>query len=233
MIQLFYKISIISLCMLCSCFVLGQSATDSTQVQPVDNSYLEDQFYIGVGYNVLLNSPDALDQRNLSYNLQLGFIKDIPLNRRRNFGFGVGLGYAANSYYSNMGVTEDGDVRTYQIVDDENFNRSKLETHAIEFPLEVRWRTSTATEYKFWRIYAGLKYSKIIQSAFKHDSSKENYKSSNLPINLDQLGFTLNIGYNTWNIGLYKSLRPFFNKNIQSLPQSLEQFKVGLIFYIL
>ena len=103
----------------------------------------------------------------------------------------------------------------------------------IQFPLEIRWRNSSPSNYKFWRIYAGLKYSKVIQSAFKHDSSQENYKLTNLPINLDQLGLTLNIGYNTWNIGLYKSLRPFFNKNIQSLPQGLEQFKVGLIFYIL
>ena len=61
----------------------------------------------------------------------------------------------------------------------------------------------------------------------------DSLKLTNLPINLDQLGLTLNVGYNTWNIGLYKSLRPFFNKNIQSLPQGLEQFKVGLIFYIL
>jgi len=55
----------------------------------------------------------------------------------------------------------------------------------------------------------------------------------NIPINIDQLGFTLNIGYNTWNIGLYKSLRPFFNKKVNDLPQVLEQFKLGLVFYIL
>ena len=61
----------------------------------------------------------------------------------------------------------------------------------------------------------------------------ENYRLDKTPINSDQLGFTLNIGYNTWNIGLYKSIRPFFNKNVESLPQLLEQFKVGLIFYIL
>ena len=235
MIQLFYKISIISLCMLCSCFVLGQSATDSTQVQPVDNSYLEDQFYIGVGYNVLLNSPDALDQRNLSYNLQLGFIKDIPLNRRRNFGFGIGLGYAANSYYSNMGVAEDGGVRTYQIVDDENFNRSKLETHAIEFPLEVRWRTSTATEYKFWRIYAGAKLGYVFSGRSKLVADEGNVSFSNDDINTLQYGLMLNFGYNTWNIHAYYSLNPLLKEGVSIAGESIDLrvLRVGLTFYIL
>src|SRR5690606_9559354 len=68
----------------------------------VDTKYLEDQFYIGLGYNLLLNKPDLLSQRNLSYGLQLGFIKDLPLNPERNFGLGVGVGYAVNSYYSNI-----------------------------------------------------------------------------------------------------------------------------------
>lgn len=235
MIQLFYKISIISLCMLCSCFVLGQSAADSTQVQPVDNSYLEDQFYIGVGYNVLLNSPDALDQRNLSYNLQLGFIKDIPLNRRRNFGFGVGLGYAANSYYSNMGVAEDGDVRTYQIVDDENFNRSKLETHAIEFPLEVRWRTSTATEYKFWRIYAGAKFGYVFSGRSKLVADEGNVSFSNDDIDALQYGLMLNFGYNTWNIHAYYSLNPLLKEGVSIAGESIDLrvLRIGLTFYIL
>ncbi|NVN17937.1 outer membrane beta-barrel protein [Muricauda sp. HICW] len=235
MIQLFYKISIFSLSMLCSCFVLGQSGTDSIQAQPVDSYYLEDQFYVGVGYNVLLNSPDALDQRNLSYNLQLGFIKDIPLNKRRNFGLGVGLGYAANSYYSNMGVTEDGDVRAYQILDDENFNRSKLETHAIEFPLEVRWRTSTATEYRFWRIYAGAKLGYVFSGRSKLVTDEGNVSFSNDDIDALQYGLMLNFGYNTWNIHAYYSLNPLLKERASIAGESIDLrvLRVGLTFYIL
>lgn len=235
MIQLFYKISIFSLSMLCSCFVLGQSGTDSIQAQPVDSYYLEDQFYVGVGYNVLLNSPDALDQRNLSYNLQLGFIKDIPLNKRRNFGLGVGLGYAANSYYSNMGVTEDGDVRAYQILDDENFNRSKLETHAIEFPLEVRWRTSTATEYRFWRIYAGAKLGYVFSGRSKLVTDEGNVSFSNDDIDALQYGLMLNFGYNTWNIHAYYSLNPLLKEGASISGESIDLrvLRVGLTFYIL
>ena len=60
-----------------------------------------------------------------------------------------------------------------------------------------------------------------------------NYTLTNTPINSDQLGITLNIGFNTWNIGLYKAIRPFFNHKQKNLSSDLEQFKVGLIFYIL
>ena len=44
---------------------------------------------------------------------------------------------------------------------------------------------------------------------------------------------TLNIGFNTWNIGLYKAIKPFFSGNQNNLSLDLEEFKVGLIFYIL
>ena len=44
--------------------------------------YLEDQFYVGVGYNFLVEKPKDVVQRGLSYSLQAGFIRDIPLNKR-------------------------------------------------------------------------------------------------------------------------------------------------------
>ena len=47
----------------------GQEATDS--IQELDQKYLEDQFYTGVAYNVLLDTPDEMGQRNFSYNLQV------------------------------------------------------------------------------------------------------------------------------------------------------------------
>ena len=61
--------------------------------QAVDLNYLEDQFYVGLTYNVILNKPADVNQQNLSYGLQLGFIKDLPLNSSRTFAIGVGLGY--------------------------------------------------------------------------------------------------------------------------------------------
>src|SRR5690606_11611194 len=105
--------------------------------EKAQSRYLEDQFYIGIGYNILLDKPDNVVQRSLSYNLQAGFIKDIPLNQRRNFGIGLGMGYAVNSYYSNVVATNVDSNVSYEVMDESNFKRNKLETHAIEFPLEL------------------------------------------------------------------------------------------------
>ncbi|WP_297762674.1 outer membrane beta-barrel protein [uncultured Muriicola sp.] len=74
--------------------------------QEVDFNYLEDQFYVGLTYNFILNKPADVNQQNLSYGLQFGFIKDLPLNSSRTFAIGVGLGYAVNSYYTNLEIVE-------------------------------------------------------------------------------------------------------------------------------
>ena len=195
--------------------------------------YREDQIYFSVYYNSLGSELDDFKENKFSSSFNIGFIRDIPISKSGKFALGLGVGYGTNSFNNNMKLSSN-DQSLYELLSNRDApTKNTFNFSEIQFPLEIRWRNSSSSNYKFWRIYAGLKYSKVIQSAFKHVSSQENYKLTNLPINLDQLGLTLNVGYNTWNIGLYKSLRPFFNKNIQSLPQGLEQFKVGLIFYIL
>ena len=195
--------------------------------------YREDQIYFSLYYNSLGSELDNFKENKFSSSFNIGFIRDIPISKSGKFALGLGVGYGTNSFNNNMKLSSNNQS-LYELLSNRDApTKNTFNFSEIQFPLEIRWRNSSPSNYKFWRIYAGLKYSKVIQSAFKHDSSQKKYKSTNLPINLDQLGFTLNVGYNTWNIGLYKSLRPFFNKNIQSLPQGLEQFKVGLIFYIL
>ena len=195
--------------------------------------YREDQIYFSVYYNSLGSELDNFKENKFSSSFNIGFIRDIPISKSGKFALGLGVGYGTNSFNNNMKLSSNNQS-LYELLSNRDApTKNTFNFSEIQFPLEIRWRNSSPSNYKFWRIYAGLKYSKVIQSAFKHDSSLENYELTNLPINLDQLGLTLNIGYNTWNIGLYKSLRPFFNKNIQSLPQGLEQFRVGLIFYIL
>ena len=71
-----------------------------------DLKYLEDQFYVGITYNLILNKPEGVTQSNFSYGLQGGIIKDIPLNIGRNVGIGIGLGEAYKSYYSNLFLHE-------------------------------------------------------------------------------------------------------------------------------
>lgn len=202
----------------------------------VDSRYLEDQFYVGFGYNLLLNKPSDAVQRNLSYNLQLGFIKDIPLNARRNFGVGLGLGYAVNSYYSSIVATQAGDDITYEVLSTADFNRSKLETHSLEVPFEFRWRTSTAEEYKFWRIYAGAKLGYAFSARSRTVLENGTMAFSNPDIQELQYGLILSFGYNTWNVHAYYSLNPLL-KDGTTLQSGelldLNVLRIGVIFYIL
>src|SRR5690606_2499041 len=217
---------------------LGTNAQEQDPVDwmEVDTKYLEDQVYIGLGYNLLLNKPDLVSQRNLSYGLQLGFIKDLPLNQNRNFGLGLGLGYAVNSYYSNMIALDGADAVGYQITEVEGFKRSKFELHGVEFPLELRWRTSTAEEYKFWRIYAGAKLGYIFsgRSRLVLDQGREGF--SNADIEKFQYGLTLSFGFHTWNLHFYYGLNPLLKDGKRLDTGEALDFKVlriGLIFYIL
>lgn len=219
------------------CLLLGfgatlhaQGAIDSTFV---DDWYLEDQFYVGVSYNFVRNNPEGTDQRNLSYGLMGGFIKDIPLNKARTKALGFGFGLAYNSYYSNLVANEStGDI-TYVI--DDNINRSKLETHSIEFPLEFRWRNSTASEYKFWRVYGGVKAAYIVGARSKFVSKETKDGFYNDDISKFQYGLSLSFGYNTFNIHAYYALSNVFDGTAILNGDAIEYkpLRIGLIFYIL
>lgn len=197
------------------------------------NKYREDQIYISVYYNSLGNELNNFKENKFSSSFNFGFIRDIPLSKSGKFAIGLGLGLGLNSFNNNIKLASDSS-NTFTLLNNLEIPKKNIFNFSeIQFPLEIRWRNSSIDSYKFWRIYAGLKYSRLLSSSYTYENNMENYRLDKTPINSDQLGFTLNIGYNTWNIGLYKSIRPFFNKNVESLPPLLEQFKVGLIFYIL
>ena len=216
-------------------FATALSAQDSLITN--QSRYLEDQFYIGLTYNLLLNKPESVTQQNLSYGLQAGFIKDIPLTREGTFAIGIGLGYAVNSYYNNIQAIQTTDGLVYQVFDqDIAYKRNKIETHLIEMPLEIRWRNSTATEHRFWRIYTGFKLGYIVGTRSKLVTNT--YKDSfyNRDTENFRYGLLLNVGYNTFNIHLYYSLNDFFEDNTTlDTGERLEltPMSIGIIFYIL
>tara|TARA_R110000765_G_scaffold298302_3_gene393395 strand:- start:299 stop:967 length:669 start_codon:yes stop_codon:yes gene_type:complete len=207
----------------------GQETKDSISTQ----RYFEDQFYLGLSYNFLLKHPEGSNQRNLSYGLQAGLIKDIPLNGLGTKAIGIGAGLALNSYYSNLVANLYNDEITYSIND--NITRSKLETHLIEFPLEFRWRNSTVEEYKFWRIYTGIKAAYIVgaRSKFVSDITSDGFYNTDL--SRFQYGLTLSFGYNTFNLNAYYALTDIFNGSATVNGEVLQYrpLRIGLIFYIL
>ncbi|WP_289061488.1 porin family protein [uncultured Zobellia sp.] len=225
---------VVILFFMCCFGMYGQVVGDSTDV---DSRYFEDQFYIGITYNFLLNQPEGVSQRNLSYGLQAGFIKDIPLNHSRTTALGLGFGYGVYSYYSNLKAEETASGISYSILESDNdFKRNKIETHMLEVPFEVRWRNSTASEYKFWRLYAGIKFGYVFGGRSKLvpvDTGKISF--CNEDIRDFQYGLTLNFGYNTFNLHAYYSLTGVFNDNVVVGNESLntKPLRIGLIFYIL
>jgi len=205
--------------------------------QEVDLNYLEDQFYVGVTYNFILNKPVDVNQRNLSYGLQLGFIKDLPINTSRTIAIGLGLGYAVNSYYTNLRIVEGADDFQYGILEgDLGTKRNKLETHLVEIPIEFRLRNSTPTEYKFWRFYLGAKlgYAFGSRSKLVTDVGKDSFYVTD--VEKFRYGLMANFGYNTFNIHVYYALNNLFKDGLNldtGQDLTFTPLRVGFVFYIL
>ncbi len=198
-------------------------------------TYLEDQFYIGATYNSLYNLPAGIGQNGLSNGIFFGYIKDLPVNKKRDFGFGVGLGYGRNTYFQDLKIEEMGGITTFEEV--RSFDRNKFSLHAIELPIEIRWRTSTATRYKFWRIYTGVKLAYVFASNAKLKKDGVIRVRGIKEINKFQYGLTLGAGFGTWNLNVYYGLNDIFSSNALISPTETpiggRDLRIGLIFYIL
>lgn len=201
----------------------------------VDGNYREDQFYLGAAYNFLMKRPHGVIQDNFSYNFSGGFIRDIPLNQGRNIGLGVGVGYSFRTYYTNIRATEGAGIGYSIIPTDSDAKRSKIGNHVLEFPIQFRWRTSNPTNYKFWRIYAGIRFDYVFDSWSKYVSASERNVFWNGDIRRWQYGPTLDIGYNTVNIHFFYGLTGLFKDNVLLGAEAIEMapMSVGITFYIL
>ncbi len=199
----------------------------------IDLKYLEDQLYLSLTSNVLVDKPLGISQNGFSGGFSMGFIKDIPLNRKRNFGIGVGLGYAYNAFIQNLKIFQENQETQFSIA--KNYKSNKLAINEIEFPIELRWRNSTPKKYKFWRIYAGIKASYILTVKTSYKDDIESLTTKNITeFNRFQYGMTLAAGFSTWNLYVYYGLNPFFKKvNFNGEDLNLRDFNIGLKFYIM
>ena len=179
-------------------------------------NYREDQFYASVTYNLLNEKPSDVSQSGFSSGFHFGFIRDMPINERRNFAIGLGLGISTNSYNQKSLLIEDiNNEVVFSIIDEDDYNvtKNKFTTYLVELPLEIRWRTSTATDYNFWRIYTGFKIGYLVYNTTKFKSDISDVKLSNIDsFNKFQYGLTLSAGYSTWNFHVYYGLNPIFDR---------------------
>lgn len=196
----------------------------------VENRYLEDQIYLNATYIQLLNTPDNISQTGFSYGLGLGVIKDLPVNFERNMGFGIGIGYAANTYFFNVKEITD----TPSTDETNELKSNKVSMHTVEFPFELRLRTSTAEKYNFWRLYPGIKMAYVFATNSNLKQSEDFDLEEVIQVNKFLYGFTVSAGYNKWNFHLYYGINELFSTiDDNNFNAKMNDLRLGLIFYIL
>ena len=210
------------LLLLIASFALAQS--------PADSLYREDQIYASIGYPLLIETPEGLTQNKLSHTFSFGFIRDMPINSSRNLAFGLGLGLNYNVVYTNLQFTDDMKSTTFVSSDVTN----QWNSVDVEIPLEFRWRNSTAMNYQFWRVYAGV-VGYYSLSAKQRTRVALTESITSLSVQNFRLALRLNVGNNTWNLTYTHPIDSFFDFDKSAHNKSLSQLKtakLGLIFYI-
>jgi len=206
------------------------SAQDSLLV---GKSYFEDQIYLSITNNTLINKPADIKSKGISISLGTGFIKDISLNKKGNIALGIGIGYAYQKFNQNIRF---GNNDTYAIID-ESYLRNKFEKHSIEIPFEIRIRPkSSPTTYRFWRLYLGAKagYSFYNRSLYVNDSEKITNKNIQ-KINKWYYGPQISIGYNAINLYAFYNLNNLFDNLILADQTALKEttfLNIGFQLYI-
>ena len=211
--------------------LIAQSEKDSASIDP---KYLEDQIYFGLTYNIFSNTPDEFVQDGFAYGFSAGFIKDVPFNKQRNIGLGIGFGYTVNTYIQNLVITQTSINQKWKAISYPD--TYTIKTNSIELPIEFRWRTSTLEKYKFWRIYTGINISYTLNSKAIGLNVDELIELTDvLELERLQYAYTIAAGYGTWNFYMNYSLAPFFRKNstIKSESLKMNTFRLGLMIYFL
>lgn len=207
----------------------------------LDMKYREDQFYAGFSYSMLGQLPSDMRLRGLSGALQVGFLRDMPLNKSRSIAIAAGVGLSFNRYGQNLFIGRDTDGELiYRILGKEGpvkYKSNRLGTYILEVPIQIRWRGSTADKYQFWRIYGGLTLGYVYWSRSTFVQPGNKVRITNIS-DLEKLRWSANIsfGYNKINFFAKYDLNNLFQKDIYTTDGSLLEVRplqFGFIFYIL
>jgi hypothetical protein len=214
-----------------SLLVFNTSAQrDSLQL---GDRYADDQIYVSISYAQFGKQPAGINRSTFSYGISTGFLKDFILNKKGSISFALGVGYGFDFFNHELKVEEINKSTLFNFSGDIGSNVFKA--HNLEFPLEFRWRTSTAKKYDFWRIYTGIKFLYNFSNTFQFTENAIDFKYKNVSAYRKlQYGLTLSAGYTEFNAYLFYGLTPIFNNaaiNGENINSNILKF--GLIFYIL
>ncbi|WP_299062856.1 porin family protein [uncultured Polaribacter sp.] len=196
--------------------------------------YADDQIYASISYAQFYNQPTPIFKSNFSYSLSLGFIKDFILNKEGTISVAGGVGYGFDFFNHKLKVQEINNTTIFS--SDAAISSNLFQSHNLEFPLEFRWRTSTANKYDFWRIYGGVKFLYNMSNQFQFDDTNgATFNYNNISnYNKLQYGLTLSAGYDEFNFNIFYGLTPVFeNATINGEEINSKILKFGMIFYFL
>lgn len=198
------------------------------------DSYADDQIYASISLSQFINQPTVITKSGFSYAFSTGFIKDIILNKQGSFSVAAGFGYGFDLFNHKLKVEELNNVTIFSA--DNAISANVFKSHNLEFPLEIRWRTSTANKYNFWRVYTGIKFMYNLANNFQFEDINGNllkYKNVSA-YNKLQYGLTISAGYDKFNINLFYGLSNVFkDATINGEVINTKILKFGLIFYLL
>jgi len=196
--------------------------------------YADDQIYLAVTYNQMNQQPSTITRSGFSYGFSSGFLKDIILNKKGTISLALGLGYGFDFYNHKLKVEELNNITLFS--NDNTLTSNTYFSHNLEIPFEIRWRTSTANKYKFWRIYTGVKFLYNFSNSFENVASNQ-VKITYLDVsayNKLQYGLTLSAGYDAFNFHIFYGLSPIYkDSKINNEIIDSKVLKFGLIFYFL
>jgi hypothetical protein len=195
--------------------------------------YADDQIYVSISYAQFGKQPAGITRSTFSYGISTGFLKDFILNKKGSISFALGVGYGFDFFNHELKVEEINKSTLFNFSEDIGSNVFKA--HNLEFPLEFRWRTSTAKKYDFWRIYTGIKFLYNFSNTFQFTENEIDFKYKNVSAYRKlQYGLTLSAGYTEFNAYFFYGLTPIFNNAaIKGEKINSNILKFGLIFYIL
>lgn len=201
-------------------------------------NYLDDQLFVALTYNVLTSMPSDMKTYSFSNTLSLGYIRDIPLNRRRNIGLGAGLGFSFHNYYSNLAMTKDAAGSPHiALMDSEDYKSNRFSMQTLDIPFQIRFRGSTAEKYKFWRVYTGVTASWVIKDYSTCNDGNLKARYYNLPY-LQTWLFTANlqVGYGKFTLKADYTLNSMFRSSRVGEIAGLDDTRslsIGLLVYLL
>ncbi|MEP2937484.1 MAG: outer membrane beta-barrel protein [Gilvibacter sp.] len=213
----------------------AQDETEDSEAV-VDSLYREDQFYFGLTYNLLTAVPEGVRIQGFSGGVRMGFLRDMPINKTRTIAIAIGGGLGLNRYGSTLSVNDQNGSTQFAVLGDEaDFDSNRFSTVHLEAPLEFRWRSSSPSQYRFYRVHAGVNFSYTVSNRATFVEQGQRVKTTNIEaFNKFQAQATLLFGYNTINFFAAYQITPLFDGNTLGGEEvGFKPLNLGILFYFL